>query len=226
MMIFTGPTASGKTTLMKILCRRMREKGKRCICVVSPPFGGLSYLIIMLLSKILTCSCKLRITRRTWRGFTILEKFNRNLIPKILPLAIVLDFLFKTLQHTTFMIAEKLDFIVLVEDYFPQMISEHLIFSKYYRSRSKIINYIITLELRILHKYVRKNRDAMCIHVYADPITRTLLELKRSGEFVDMNNFYDNFVRHLMPRTICKALRLKVIQVTSYSKEDAELGVL
>lgn len=208
MLIFVGPTASGKTTLMRLLCRRIRERGGRCVYFVSPPFGGLAYFIILLLSKALIYAHKLNKALSGKKHMAVLEIVNPRLLSKALPLIIVADFISKIVQQAVFTVLEKAGFTVLVEDYYPQMVADHLVYYKLYISGSKTLRNLITLEQRVFYRYATKALNTTCVHVYAEEVTRVLRELKRSRRSLSVSGFYDNVVRNLLPRTVCEDVGL------------------
>jgi|GEM_PF-2244607 len=217
MLIFTGPAASGKTTYMRVLCRKLRIHGKKCIRLVSTPFGGPAFLLVVFLTKLLIFSHRPRVIWPKWRGLRVLEKFNPKLLSKLLTLLVTLDFLFKTLQHLVLEALEKLGFTVLVEDYLPQMISDHLFFKLYSNSKSKMLEHIIVLEVRFFYRYAMKSGNTTCIHVYADSLTRIRREARRSGAPY-ISNFYDKVARSIAPRNVCKALGIKTVFITNEEK--------
>jgi len=221
MLIFIGPTASGKTTYMKALCSKIKKSGGKCVSITSPPFGGPAFLIIILLSRILIFSYRPKLFWRRWRGLSVLGTLNPELLSKLLPLLIMADFAFKVIQHLAFRVLEKLGLTVLVEDYFPQMISDHLAFLKLYRDYSKTSKHIITLELRLFYGYARKSENTMCLDIYADVPTRLMRELKRSGVYMNIAGFYDNVVRNFIPRELCRTMNVKTIFITNEGIDKA-----
>lgn len=208
MLIFVGPTASGKTTLMRLLCRKIRERGGKCVYFVSSPFGGPAYFITILLSKVLIYAYKLDEALNRKKRLAVLEIVNPRLLSRVLPLLITVDLIFKVVQQAVFTVLEKVGFTLLVEDYYPQMIADHLAYYKLYRSDSKTLRSLITLEQRIFYRYATKARNATCIHVYAEEVTRVLRGLKRSRGSLGMGGFYNNVVRNLLPRTVCEYVGL------------------
>jgi len=210
MLIFTGPTASGKTTLMKMLCMRIRERGGKCIYFVSPPFGGLAHFISLLLSTLLVYAYGLGGVLSKKKRLAILEVANPRLLSRVLSLLVFADFIFKVLQQVVFTVLEKAGFTVLVEDYYPQMIADHLTYYKLYRSSSKMLRSIIALEYRVLTRYTAEFQGTVCIHVLAKEVVRALRELKRSGGSLGVDGFYNDVVRDLLPRAICERVGLNI----------------
>jgi energy-coupling factor transporter ATP-binding protein EcfA2 len=210
MLIFTGPTASGKTTLMKILCMRIRESGGKCIYFVSPPFGGLAYFISSFLSTLLVYAYGLNEVSGRKKCLAVLEVANPRLLSRVLSLLVFADFIFKVLQQVVFTMLEKVGFTVLVEDYYPQMIADHLAYYKLYRSSSKMLRGVIALEYRVLSRYTTESQGTVCIHVLAEEVVRARRELKRSGGFLGVGGFYNDVVRDLLPRAICERVRLNI----------------
>jgi energy-coupling factor transporter ATP-binding protein EcfA2 len=216
MLIFIGPTASGKTTLMRLLCRSIRESGGKCLYITSPPFGGLAYFITLLLSTVLIYAYNPGEMLARKKRLAVLEVMNYKLLSKILPLLIISDFIFKIAQQTAFIILEKLGFIILVEDYYPQMIADHLVYYKLYGSNSKTTRSLIALEFSILYKHSTGPRNTTCIYVYAEEIALRERELRRFGGFLSVGGFYNKVVRSLLPRVICEhvGLNIKYINTT------------
>jgi len=208
MLIFTGPTASGKTTLMKMFYMRIRGRGGKCVYFVSPPFGGLAYFISSFLSMLLVYAYGLSGVLSRKKRLAILEVANPRLLSRVLSLLVFADFISKVLQQAVFTVLEKAGFTVLVEDYYPQMLADHLTYYKLYRSSSKMLRSIIALEYRFLTKYTRESQGTVCIHVYAEEVTRALRELKRSGGSLGVGGFYNDVVRDLLPRAICERVGL------------------
>ena len=208
MLIFTGPTASGKTTLMKILCRRIKESGGKCRYFVSPPFGGIAYFISLFFSKLLIYAYGLKEVFGRRKCLAVLEVANPRLLSRVLSLLVFADLISKVLKEVVFTMLEKVGFTVLVEDHYPQMIADHLTYYKLYRSRSKTLRGLITLECKVLSRYT--TQGTVCIHVLAEELVRARRELNRSGEFLGVGGFYNVVVRDLLPRAICERVGLNI----------------
>jgi len=125
------------------------------------------------------------------------------------------NFAFKVIQHLISRVLEKLGLTVLVEDYFPQMISDHLVLLKLFRNYSKTSKHIITLELRLFYECARKSENTMCLHIYADVPKRLMRELKRSRVYMEIIGFYDNVVRNFISRKLCRTLNIKTMLIST-----------
>lgn len=209
MLIFIGPTAAGKTTLMRSLCNKLRNSGKKCLCFVSEPFGGLAYMVVALLSRLLLYAYRPSDIVRKRKCMAIIEILNPSFLSKLLPLILTADIVSTFYKHMTFLSLEKLGFTILVEDYIPQMLSDHLIYTKLYNN-SKISGVILEIERRMFANHINKFR---CIRLDTEDFIRMYRESLRSGDTSYAIGFYNNVVRGLLTEKLCRCMGSTVIHL-------------
>jgi len=209
-IIFVGPTATGKTTLMKAVCKRIQRRGGRCVYSVSEPFGGLTYLIITLLFKILLHVYKPSDFIGKRKRLAVVEIINPNLLSKLLPLIILLDLLSTLLKHTMFTLLKSLGFTVLVEDYIPQMMADHIIYFKLYRRNSRLLKAILRAENRLISSLGLS--QVICVYINVSDATRIAREYARSKSIIFAIGFYNRAVRGLLVKKICNYMCFKTVE--------------
>ena len=212
MLIFVGPTAAGKTTLMRSLCRRLQRYGRKCVYYVSEPFGGLAYIVIALLSRLLLYIYRPGDVIGKRRYMAVVEILNSSLLSKLLPLVILLDILSTLSKYAVFMFLERLGFKVLVEDYIPQMMADHLVYSRLYGGNSRVLGFILMIEEKIFASHLfRRGDGVLCIHINVGGATRVIREYARSGDIAYAIGFYNSVVRDLLVRRLCDYVCSRVV---------------
>jgi len=202
-IIFIGTVGSGKSTHMRLLCSKLKQKGLKT--KISPLKSNqlLASILVILLTRIFACKIKNVFPIRA-----LIEE-RPTLFRKIFRLWLGLDLISITLKFLiSIYLPLRLGYIVLVEEYIPATISDYIYLSRFVnfplKMNSFTINYLLRLmnlcrptqiifldakddELRIRWK-LRKSFDEKEDYLQ---MQRTLL-LQISKELSSMNFVYIN----------------------------------
>src|SRR5213594_4456847 len=145
---FVGPIASGKSTQRLLLCKELRARGERVLTLTYPPFTFASYMIFVLCKRLRRHQFKSNANPSNQsNAVSYLEKHDRKIVSRIIGMAIFLDTLQLLLAAVVFSAISRLKTMVLIEDYIPVILGEHILYSKVYagndfrRDRSLIMLY-------------------------------------------------------------------------------------
>jgi len=213
LILVLGPTAAGKTTFSRTLCKRFSKRGRGCFFTVSEPFGGPAYILLTVLSLI---------TRYMYGNVRLLfslkkpaqlENANPRLLGKLLPLLILLDFLSIVLRYIIFRVVEKAGFIVVVEDGIIQALLDHMYMVKRYARSNKWAMHIIKLESKIFYKIII-NKYNICIVLYTNKQKRTKRAKERRDTPIFAVGFYNEVIRLSLPLYLCKLINNKITYIS------------
>ena len=202
-IIFIGTVGSGKSTHMRLLYSKLKQKGLKTKLSVLKSNELLASIFVILLSRIVASK------RKDVFPIRALIEERPTLFRKILRLWLSLDIVSITLKFlTSIYLPLRLGYIVLVEEYIPATISDYIYLSRFVnfslKMKSFTINYLLRLmnlcrptqiifldakddELRIRWK-LRKSFDEKEDYLQ---MQRTLL-LQISKELSSMNFVYIN----------------------------------
>ena len=212
MILVLGPTAAGKTTFSRILCKRLSERGRGCFFTVSEPFGGPAYILLTVLSLINRCMYRNARLLFSLKKPAQLENANPRLLGKLLPLLILLDFLSIVLRYVVLRVVEKAGFIIVVEDGIIQALLDHMYMVERYARSNKWAMRIIKLESRFFYKIIINKYD-ICIVLYTNKQKRTKRAKERGDIPIFAVGFYNEAIRLSLPLYLCKLINNKITYI-------------
>ncbi|HDJ97195.1 MAG TPA: hypothetical protein ENG54_01870 [Thermofilum sp.] len=183
------------------------------------PFGGPAYLLAKIIAKIVKSTHAPRLKSMKMINedrIEYVEKTNSNMLKNALPLLITLDVASLTIRAAIYKILEKLGMHIILEDYVPQAIADHLYYLlKYWEIGSAV--HIAKLELKIFKKMLG---NTMIIHLTTISQAKTQRIINREGAagLTKIVGSYDKYARNSLVLTASRHLTNKVIRVET-SKE-------
>ena len=183
------------------------------------PFGGPAYLLAKIIAKIVKSTHAPRLKSMKMINedrIEYVEKTNSNMLKNALPLLITLDVASLTIRAAIYKILEKLGMHIILEDYVPQAIADHLYYLlKYWEIGSAVR--IAKLELKIFKKMLS---NTMIIHLTTISQAKTQRIINREGAagLTKIVGSYDKYARNSLVLTASRHLTNKVIRVET-SKE-------
>ena len=183
------------------------------------PFGGPAYLLAKIIAKIVKSTHAPRLKSMKMINedrIEYVEKTNSNMLKNALPLLITLDVASLTIRAAIYKILEKLGMHIILEDYVPQAIADHLYYLlKYWEIGSAVR--IAKLELKIFKKMLG---NTMIIHLTTISQAKTQRIINREGAagLTKIVGSYDKYARNSLVLTASRHLTNKVIRVET-SKE-------
>jgi len=183
------------------------------------PFGGPAYLLAKIIAKIVKSTHAPRLKSMKMINedrIEYVEKTNSNMLKNALPLLITLDVASLTIRAAIYKILEKLGMHIILEDYIPQAIADHLYYLlKYWEIGSAVR--IAKLELKIFKKMLG---NTMIIHLTTISQAKTQRIINREGAagLTKIVGSYDKYARNSLVLTASRHLTNKVIRVET-SKE-------
>lgn len=206
-IVFTGSTASGKSTQMYLLCSLLKRWGEKCLRLSVAPFSNL--LILKLIKKVAESSYPIKITDKSDIAF--IEAINPKLLERILSILVFINFVKLVFITLIVKILNTLGIIVLIEDYAPQMILDHLLYSKLYKdSNTTVHNIIVYIESKVVTKLLK---ESFFIHVYA-----TSVERARRRSLTEVVGFYNEVTRSKLVISLYKKVSSQYIVVDTTNK--------
>ena len=212
MILVLGPTAAGKTTFSRTLCKRFSKRGRGCFFTVSEPFGGLAYILVSFLSLIHRYVYKDAHLLFSRKKLAQLEIMNPRLLGKLLSLLVLLDFVSITMKYVLLRSLERIGFIVVVEDGAPQALIDHMVYVRLYAPSSASSRRLLSLESRITSAILR-SRGSICVIIYSEPHKRIEKARKRGDGSLESIGFYNDVIRLSLPTKLCSLVRRGVAQV-------------
>lgn len=183
------------------------------------PFGGPAYLLAKIIAKIVKSTHAPRLKSMKMINedrIEYVEKTNSKMLKNALPLLITLDVASLTIRAAIYKILEKLGMHIILEDYVPQAIADHLYYLlKYWEIGSAVR--IAKLELKIFKKMLG---NTMIIHLTTISQAKTQRIINREGAagLTKIVGSYDKYARNSLVLTASRHLTNKVIRVET-SKE-------
>ncbi|MGC8543364.1 MAG: hypothetical protein ACP5NQ_05440, partial [Vulcanisaeta sp.] len=147
LIIIDGPIASGKTTIKYMVKELLRRPS---IAITQSPYALLTYAVT---KALITLTTKDKRAKDIY-PLTYLEIAKPQLLTKILKLLIAIDLLQSIIIATASKIMNLMGINVLIEDYLPTIILDHILYRRLYvgnheSNRDRIIKslYVVSLTL-------------------------------------------------------------------------------
>ena len=183
------------------------------------PFGGPAYLLAKIIAKTLKSTHASRLKSMKMINedrIEYVEKTNSNMLKNALPLLITLDVASLTIRAAIYKMLEKLGMHIILEDYVPQAIADHLYYLlKYWEIGSAVR--IAKLELKIFKK-ILGNTKIIHLTTISQAKTQRIINREGAAGLTKIVGSYDKYARNSLVLTACRHLTNKVIRVET-SKE-------
>ena len=208
LLVFVGPTAAGKTTRARLLCRKIKDK---CFLRVIEPFGGLAYIFIaFIVFLITTIRPQYKQVLRVKKYLAFLETYSDFLLTKFLPLIIFLDTISILIRTFCIMALRVIVRNIILEDYIPQALIDYIAYSiMYLRDKRKPL--LVKISIILLYKVIGFLRDCTCIALYAPLRVRIKRAISRKDNPLITWGFYNDYLRTVAVVRLCKQLQCKVV---------------
>ena len=145
-IIFIGTVGSGKSTHMRLLYSKLKQKGLKTKLSVLKSNELLASIFVILLSRIVASK------RKDVFPIRALIEERPTLFRKILRLWLSLDIVSITLKFlTSIYLPLRLGYIVLVEEYIPATISDYIYLSRFVNFSLKMKSFTINYLLRLMN---------------------------------------------------------------------------
>lgn len=213
LIIFVGPIAGGKTTRARALCRKY---GDECYFKVISPFGGLAYLMLRFVIALLTLiHPEYRRLTSAKKAVAFLEVFFTGFFRKILPLVILLDTISLGIKALALYVVSMRRRIVVVEDFIPQIIADHIAYMHLYYPRSGLERIDMKLLYAIAMSFAKRfAQRRICAYVRPkDAKTHLRRALARREPISNVFGFYNEFLRGKLVREVCTGIGCNVVEV-------------
>jgi len=213
LIIFVGPTASGKTTRARALCRKY---GSKCYFSVIPPFGGLAYLMLRFMIALLTLvHPEYRRLASVKKAVAFLEVFFTELFRRILPLAILLDSISIAIRALALYMVGLFKRVIVIEDFIPQIIVDHVVYAKAYTRNDRLYRVSTRVMLSIATFFREKAfNKCFCISLKPQSIDVLTVRANSRGELIsNVLGTYNLVIRGRLAKSSCRHLGYDVYEV-------------
>ena len=215
---FVGPIASGKSTQRLLLCKELKTRGERVLTLTYPPFGFSTNIIFVLYKHLrgLQFGSSANGTNQS-NAVSYLETHDMNILTRIIGMAIFVDTLQLLLAAVVFSAISRLKTMVLIEDYIPVVLGEHILYSKVYAGNDFRRDRFLAMLYRLIQRIAQKDCDSsVCIYLEAPTEERVSRSKARGYGEVKAEILHDRF-RSTTLKPICLKVWKRVISVDTGS---------
>ena len=213
LLIFVGPTASGKTTRARLLCERL---GGNCYFKVVTPFGGLAYMMVRFVTNlILIAYPRYKSVLSIKKHLAFIETYFVQILRKIMPLIILLDFISIVLRVFDIYVHSIRNKVIMLEDFLPQIIVDNMAYMYLYSKKSwlsdKLVKTLYRITVFLNNKIFNK---CICMHIETkDEEVLLHRALKRNEPVLNVHGFYNKVLRGELVKKTCKYINCQVREV-------------
>src|SRR5437867_4264246 len=211
---FVGPIASGKSTQRLLLWKELKTRGKSVLNLTSPPFGFSTNMIFVLCKHLRGLQFR-SVANRTNQSSAIryLETHDANIVTRIIGMAILVDTLQLLFAAVLFSAISRLKTMVLIEDYIPVILGEHILYSKVYAGNDFRRDRFLIMLYRLIQRIAQKDWDSsVCIYLEAPTEERVSRSKARGYREVKPEILHDRF-RNAALKPICLKIWKRVISI-------------
>jgi hypothetical protein len=186
-IVIDGPIAGGKSTVKYIIRKFI---GGKALTITQSPYALITYAVAMVITRLVG-------NNGGTYPITYLEVRNPNLLGKLIKLFVVIDALQSVIIAVISKILIRLGVSVVVEDYVPAIMHDHIFYNTLYSNHRLSKDPII----RTLHEMTiasMNNLNPLIIYVDADVKTRFIRSIKRGFRIVSPETLYDTARRRLL----------------------------
>ena len=220
---FVGPIASGKTTQRLLLCKEHRTRGERVLTLTYPPFSFSTNIIFVLHKQLrgLQFGSSANGTNQS-NAIAYLETHDRNIVTRIIGMAILVDTLQLLFAAVLFSAISRLKTMVLIEDYIPVVLGDHILYSKVYPGIDlRRDRFLILVLHRLIQRIAQKDCDSsVCIYLEAPTEERVRRSKARGYREVKAEILHDRF-RSASLKPICLKVWKRVISIDTGTSSPA-----
>ena len=199
LIIIDGPVAGGKTTVKAMIKELLKG---RTWAITQSPFALITYLLTKAITKL--------VFNNQCRGtypITCLETKRPQLLSKLLNALIMLDLIQSIAVAVTSKILNTMGINVVIEDYIPTIILDHILYKKLYannKNTNKLVMSLYEISLAILHEL-----RPLGIYVYANDDVRIRRSLARGYRVARPESFYER----VRSSVLIKVMKLIINQI-------------
>ena len=218
---FVGPIASGKSTQRLLLCNELRTRGERVLTLTYPPFSYSTNMIFVLYKHLrgLQFGSANRTNQSNAIGY--LETRDTNIVTRIIGIAILVDTLQLLFAAVLLSAISRLKTMVLIEDYIPVVLGEHILYSKVYARKDFRRDRFLIMLYRLIQRIAQKDCDSsICIYLEAPTEERVSRSIARGYREVKAEILHDRF-RSASLKPICLKVWKRVISIDTGTSSPA-----
>src|SRR5437867_1106684 len=219
---FVGPIASGKSTQRLLLWKELKTRGKSVLNLTSPPFGFSTNMIFVLCKHLRGLQFR-SVANHTNQSNAIryLETHDTNIVTRIIGIAILVDTLQLLFAAVLLSAISRLKTMVLIEDYIPVVLGEHILYSKVYARKDFRRDRFLIMLYRLIQRVALKDCDSsVCVYLEAPTEERVRRSRARGYREVKTEILHDRF-RSASLKPICLKVWKRVISIDTGKSSPA-----
>src|SRR5437867_7023837 len=220
-LTFVGPIASGKSTQRLLLCKELRTRGERVLTLTYPPFSFSTNMIFVLCKHLRGLRFRSRNRTNQSNAIGYLETHDANIVTRIIGMAILVDTLQLLFAAVLFSAISRLKTMVLIEDYIPVILGEHILYSKVYAGNDFRRDRFLPILYRLIQRIAQKDYDSsVCIYLEAPTEERVSRSKARGYREVKAETLHERF-RNASLKPICLKVWKRVISIDTGTSSPA-----